>query len=329
MAGSYGKKASTPSKSPAAVRQSSVKRNSSILSFFQKTDTPPGATSRQSRITQFATTSSRSPSSGRGTPNLQRVNSSRDTAGGELFLEDKKGRAIAQVAATTETRARSRSPANIWGENDDDDFFNADDPRYNETDSSVKRRKVNSPDAANDRQQSDNGPESANPPTSKKPTSGPFIDESDSEEDMDAYKDLEDTSPTLEHTTLRERVPINNDTAASERSSAFASPNLVREETSHAGNDEPADFDDLEEDEFVGEEFRERPWEDEEQEVSIDGVARDSDSCSGIDQGAGEEVAVCPICQVTLPKLDETVRRCSFSMHEPCAQLQARQYRSM
>ncbi|CAL5867134.1 uncharacterized protein PFLUO_LOCUS1346 [Penicillium psychrofluorescens] len=306
MAGSYGKKASTPSKSPAAVRQSSVKRNSSILSFFQKTDTPPGATSRQSRITQFATTSSRSPSSGRSTPNLQRLNSSVDTAGGELFLEDKKGRDLAQVAATTEARARSRSPANIWGDNDDDDFFNADDQRYNET-ASVKRRKVNSPDtAANDTQQSDNGLKSTNPPTSKKPTSGPFIDESDSEEDMNAYKELQDTSPTVGHTTVGERGPINNDTAAYERSPAFASPNLVREETSHAGNDEFADFDDLEEDEFVGEEFRERPWEDEEQGVPIDGVVGDSDSCSGVDQSAGEEVAVCPICQLTLPKLDET-----------------------
>lgn len=146
---------------------------------------------------------------------------------------------------------------------------------------------------------------------------------------MDAYKDLEDTSPTLGHATLGERIPINNDTAAPERSPAPESMNLVREETSHAGNDEVAEFDDLEEDEFVGEEFRERPWEEEEQEASIDGVVRDSDSCSGIDQGAGEEVAVCPICQVTLPKLDETVRRCSFSVHEPCAQLQARQYRSM
>jgi hypothetical protein len=43
----------SPGRCSVTVRQSSIKRNSSILSFFQKTDTPPGATSRQARITQF------------------------------------------------------------------------------------------------------------------------------------------------------------------------------------------------------------------------------------------------------------------------------------
>jgi len=80
MAGSNARKVPTPSRTP------STKRNSSILSFFQKTDNPQGAKSTQLRMSHFLTAS---PSSGR-TPSLQRGDSSKSDTNGGLFLEDKK-----------------------------------------------------------------------------------------------------------------------------------------------------------------------------------------------------------------------------------------------
>lgn len=301
MAGWNGKKASTPSKGHTSAKPSSTKRNHSILNFFQKTDTPAGATSSQARITQFVT-SSRSPSRGRGTPTLARANSLRNDATSGLFLDDKKGLAkINQTAVTSEAsdRARSRTPENIWVEGDD--FLEPDDPRFNEYGSSVKRQKVDSFKESVEKSQSNAGSKSVKPARAKTASNGPFIDESDSEEDMDVYREPDEPSPLPTNTNSGQRSPAK-DTPASD--TPAAPPPLVREVTSHAEDDEFANFDDLEEEELVGEEFRERPWGDEEPGLRFDDD--DADDLNGTNT-TDASVNACPICEKALTRLSETV----------------------
>ncbi|KAJ5781329.1 DNA repair metallo-beta-lactamase [Penicillium paradoxum] len=306
MAGTHAKKAATPSKTSSGTKQSSIKRNSSILSFFQKTDTPPGATSRQARITQFATASSRSPSSGRGNSTSGRGNSAKNDTTGGLFLEDKKGLAKIQRAPETNEKARSPTP-DIWG--DDEEFLKADDERYNENDSAVKRRKFDSPRTSVDEaQQGETEPTTtkASPPPKVQKRSGPFIDESDSEDDMEAYREIDDTTIGTADSTNIKSLPMDK-IASIEQESEPIPPPLVRTARDNAENYERANFDDLEEDELIGEEIRNRPWEMEEQEQDIDlGVEPENDinDCSGVEDIDGG-VGKCPICQTALKGFDE------------------------
>lgn len=309
MSGSYAKKGSTPSKGPSSVKQSTTKRNHSILNFFQKTDTPPGATSSQARITQFVA-ASRSPSSGRGTPTWARGNNSKgDTAGG-LFLEDKKGVAkIGQAAVTIEAnnRARSRTPENFWGEGED--FLEPDHARFNEYGASVKRQRTDSGNGSIEEAQSNSGSKSAKPARAKAQSNGPFIDESDSEDDMEAYQEPEGPSPESAVTENGQESPAENDPP---RDSPAARPPLVREVTNHAEDEDFANFDDLE-GEPIGDEFRERPWEDEEQDLRFDD---DINDLNGTDTTPDtSSIDACPICQRVLTHLSETV--CVTTRHRP------------
>ncbi|KAJ6086484.1 hypothetical protein N7467_005398 [Penicillium canescens] len=307
MAGSYAKKANTPSKRPSATNQSSNKRNTSILNFFQKTDTPQGASSNQARITQFAIPSTRSPSSGRGTPTFQRGNNyKKDTSEG-LFLEDRKGLAKIEQAVMAETNGvRSPSP-DIWG--GDEEFLKDDDRRYNESESGVKRRKVDSPTPENAQlENAESNTTKAPPPKKIQKRSGPFIDESDSEDDMEAYRDLQETTPVSTDAAKTEALPMDKLETLTEHTSHPSPPPSVRAATNNADNDEYANFDDLEEDELIGEEFRERPWETEEQERQSEFEAYAGDDwndCSGLEE-TEDEVRMCPICQAVLNGLNET-----------------------
>jgi DNA cross-link repair 1A protein len=313
MAGSYAKKAATPSKTSSGPKQSSTKRNSSILSFFQKTDTPPGATSRQARITQFTTASLRSPSSGRSTP-ASRRNGIRDDNPDGLFLEDKKGLDKIERASGTNERERSTTP-DFWG--DDEELRKPDEQRYNENNSAVKRRKVDSPSVSVDespQREPDTKTHKPLAPAKIQKMSGPFIDESDSEDDMEAYREIEDTTPATTTEKNSKSLPGEN-TAAPERSSEPTTPLLVRAATSNAEYDEYPNFDDLdEEDELIGEEFRNRPWEGENQEQEVELEVEPGDDvndCSGIED-LGGELSTCPICQIALKGFNETVGCHSF-----------------
>jgi DNA cross-link repair 1A protein len=287
-------------------------------------------------------------------------------------LEDKKGLAKIQQAAVTSERERSLTP-DFWGEDEEDSKM--DDKRYNESDSAVKRRKFDSPDTrVNETQQSHAELETtkapAPAPTKAPKRSGPFIDESDSEDDMEAYRELHETTPPSSKDVTKETsrldaesnttkapapepAPIKtqkrsgpfidesdseddkeayrdsgiheptstsrdamNETlqmdkiVATHRTSEHTPLPLVRAATNSADNDEHANFDDIEEeDELIGEEFRNRPWEGEEQEQQINlEVDPDNDlnECSGIEDIEGE-VSTCPICQVVLGELSEMV----------------------
>lgn len=292
MAGPNARKVSTPSKTPSS------KRNTSILSFFQKTDNPQGAKSTQLRMSQFLTSS---PSSGRETPSLQRGDSSKSDTNGGLFLEDKKGLAkLQQNSANVQRtpRARSRTPDDFWGE--------ADDTRYNEIDSAAKRRKTDEAIDLTENKQVDEETKSPKELPPRKATSGPFIDESDSEDedDMDAYREIKDQE-NFEDNLVPTISPISGDHA--ENSSAeSAQPPLVRD-TNYAENKDE-NFDDEEEDEFVGEEFRESPWGNGEAswKASLEDVT-DTMSPAEAEGIFGIADLTCPACQGRLAGLNEQV----------------------
>ncbi|KAJ5660514.1 hypothetical protein N7507_006965 [Penicillium longicatenatum] len=294
MAGSNARKVSTPSKAPP-----SSKRNSSILSFFQKSDTPQGAKSTQLRMSHFLTSS---PISGRGTPSLQRGDSSKSDTNEGLFLEDRKGLAKLQqngANGDTKSRARSRTPDDFWGE--------TNDTRYNENNSAAKRRKTDEAIDLTDNRQADDEKKPPKAVAPRKATSGPFIDESDSEyeDDMDAYREIKDQE-FPEDNPEPTKSPISGDHA--EVSSAeSAQPPLVRD-TNYADN-EDENFDDEGEDELVGEEFQELPWGNE--EASLEAALEDvTDAISPAEAEGISGIAdlTCPACQGRLAGLDERQR---------------------
>ncbi|OQD88807.1 hypothetical protein PENANT_c003G08537 [Penicillium antarcticum] len=303
MAGSYVKKANTPSKRPSASKPSSVKRNTSILNFFQKTDTPQGAVSNQARITQFATPSTRSPSSGRGTPTIRGKNYKNDTSEG-LFLEDRKGLAKIEQAALAQTNGvRSPSP-DIWG--GDEEFLKDDDQIFT-GESDVKRRKVESP--VTESVQLPNAKSNtlkAPPPNKIQNRSGPFIDESDSEDDMQAYRELQETTPATD-AKRREALLMDQPKIPMAYESNPSPPPSVRAATNNADNDEYGNFDNIEDDGLIGvfgEEFRERPWETEEQQNELEADAIDWNDYLGPEE-TEDGVSLCPICQTALKGLDQ------------------------
>lgn len=202
MVGTYPKKGFTPSKNARSVP---VKRNTSILNFFQKTDGPPTPTSRQPRITQFTTKIERSTTVSFG----KKVTGGNET----LFLEDVRSNPKPGGENTTAEepeRARSRTPDYFWGNGDSDSLFDTGEKRFNESDSAVKRRKVDVEVTG----ENGNGSDLNAPKPPKPQRSGPFIDESDSEDDLGVFNDIEEPSLAItkeQEQTTRRDPPDDND----------------------------------------------------------------------------------------------------------------------
>ncbi|RAL13528.1 DNA cross-link repair protein PSO2 [Aspergillus homomorphus CBS 101889] len=320
MAGSGTRKGSTPAKVPfGAKSQTPAKRNGSLLNFFQKADGPPKATSTQPRITQFATKTARPAANGPSTPTLRRQGSSTVSNGaGGLFLEDRNASKAEAAYATSEPEraTRSKTPDDIWeGEPEAPAAATAGEDRYNENGSAVKKRKVDSPSdgVAQDKPA---GSTDATPAPAKKSRhlSGPFIDESDSEEeDLEKFRDFTDEPPLVLETKsiadATESPPV--DAGDKPRTSAVDTPPLVREATSYTEPDEYTNFDDVE-DEFRGEEDFLDAFDDdddghEEKElvIDLDDTGDGVDFNGGGDDSFGCEAPVCPICQTSLVGLNE------------------------
>lgn len=180
-----------------------------------------------------------------------------------------------------------------------------DRARYNETGQSSKRRKVDTPDASNNQEPDDvRKAVKSNPP--KKSTSGPFIDESDSEDDMEAYRELKETIPDM---TNNDNTPSSDDEPRMNALAAKPPLSPVRDATNDANDDEFANFDDIEDgDEFIGEEFRGGPWDEEDEGHRSDvGMITPYDSNDSNDFDTKPEgVSTCPICQRALVGFNET-----------------------
>ncbi|KAF7122927.1 hypothetical protein CNMCM5793_001103 [Aspergillus hiratsukae] len=315
MAGTQTRKRFTASKTPPGSKQKTqVKKNASLLNFFQKADGPPQATSRQPRITQFATKVERSNGGGNSPISLRRQGSSQaSNTAGSLFLEDKNGsKALKTGTGIPDSReSRSRTPDDIWGDEDGtEDVTQPDGGRYNENGNSVKRRKVESSPAVG---QGD-VPRPAKP-TKARHVSGPFIDESDSEDDLGAFKEVDEEVPNFERATTGnegEKGPttsVNVNSALKEQPSAVAPPSLVREATSYAGDDEFANFDDIEDENFLEDDDVLDPYADEDAGEKADflgsTVIDDSLGINDISECSGGEGPACPICEKDLSGLSE------------------------
>lgn len=264
-------------------------------------------------MTQFLT-QSQSPSSGRSTPALQRGRSLKNDTGDGLFLEDKKGLAKGRQNADTDSndRVRSATPDDIWEDGNEPQGLG--DSRFNEEESSVKRRKVSLPESAKESSET----EKPAKPAPKKQSNGPFIDESDSEDDIDAYKELQETSPSAPVQPIQ-LSPINGDSAG-DLPADLEQPPLVREATNHAEDYECTNFDDLEEDELVGEEFREGPWDQEDENGDEQVMKQEWETFDDIndthEKTTDDDLQVsCPVCQHNLKGLSEIVSCSSEICH--------------
>lgn len=204
-----------------------------------------------------------------------------------LFLEDPRG-----TRAETEARARgeSRSPTpdDIW-EEDEESAGKKEMERCYENGPSVKRRKTQESTESTESLFKDNegnmtrNDEPVPDHAKNKPKhSGPFIDESDSEDDLDAFREVDHIPGT---TGNGEESLWNNTERHEIQEQAPDIPPLVREDTNYIEDDEYANFDDLDEEGM--------------QEESLGPLSPAGNEC--------EEEAVCPICQTSLDGLSEMV----------------------
>lgn len=214
---------------------------------------------------------------------VRRESSGFGSTTGGLFLESRRGET--KETERGRSRSRSRTPDDIWGEEEGD---GKEEERYNENGSAVKRRRTGDSSTSSlfegqedekggDKKKAGDKTESHTKPK----TSGPFIDESDSEEDFDAFREVEETvTPTTAANATDEPAKSNADDQPTRDI-----PPLVREATSHIEDEELANFDDLGEGE---------------QEDFLGPQSPAGNEC--------EEEAVCPICQASLFGLSEVVR---------------------
>ncbi|PYH37139.1 p450-domain-containing protein [Aspergillus neoniger CBS 115656] len=268
----------------------------SVVRFFQKADGPPKATSRQSRITQFAKKAEKNNTTGDEGSSGVRGGNGAAGAGG-LFLEDAK-----KVVNYTSggDYVREKTPEDIWEEEEE---------RFQENGGSVKKRRVeegisleedidNGSGEDKKKTESESGTESKSTQKPSRSVSGPFIDESDSEsEDLEQFREYENG------TEIEARVSDRKVNSADETQAPAVDVDTppVREATSH-DDDVYADFDDLEEDEFRGEEDFLDAFDDDEDFKGDIGL--DDSGIPGEDFGC--EAPVCPVCQAVLTGLSET-----------------------
>lgn len=208
-------------------------------------------------------------------------------------MEDRRAQSsgAGEKRGRSRSRSRSRTPDDIWGDD------GGDEERYNENGTAVKRRKTGDSSVEDlfedgkDEKNTANEEKSAPMKPKKTQSSGPFIDESDSEEDLDAFREAEvEPEPATgkpeadELDKLEDEGSISNNDDNNEVSHPVDIPPLVREATSHIG-DEFANFDDF------NEEGREEEF--------LEPLSPTGNEC--------EEEAVCPICQASLVGLNERV----------------------
>ncbi|PGH03437.1 hypothetical protein AJ80_08685 [Polytolypa hystricis UAMH7299] len=314
-------------------KRAPVKRNTSILSFFKKTDTPPSVKASQRRITDLF---GKQPTRGERGSGL-----TTDPSEG-LFFDD--GTARTEVVSTSEElsreglRARSRSPEDgVWGNLGLQSFIGpADEERYNENAGGGQKRRKLSPSSTDenvhipedlvksneDRTSAPNSASNGRFSSQKIVSSsaprriGPFVDESDSEGEEDppgngnfgtyqAPTNPKPTSDTSIHGTGSSNSDISN--------SHTLSPVRSRSPVTNGSALDPL-FDEVEEGMAVETEERLYYQESMELGVGIEDFEAESErdfaeELDSSDTGGirlVEEDAVCPICRASLYGMTDT-----------------------
>lgn len=290
-----------PSKPP-------VKRNTSILNFFKKSDTPVYAKPSQHRITNYLVKGGRNTKNGLGSPASSRA---ADTSG-ELFFED-EAKDVTNATTNVEglitpSSRRSGSPHSDWEETARHVPFGDKDesPRYNESGGSVKRRRTcpglglegegsdfqelfhQDSGSTNDSRPSDGIRIEKKKKKSKVSRSGPFFDESDSEEESPfSTKRIEEPSPQAK--SVENTLGVGSDCSGNLESKT-SSPYMI------GGEPGPDDF-------------PQNDYDDDNPHPPDDPLFEEDhiDVRDDLDGLPDDVAAVCPICQVRLDGLDDTV----------------------
>lgn len=339
VASTPASKKSSPFNNGITKRSTGPKRNASILNFFKKTDGPPKST--QPRITQFGIKIVPAESGSSTKNNNNGGNSNGRTWRGQkspglLFFEDENSSrprptGIADRNDKEEEdgmewflRERSKTPDDdLWSNpnsplkaedakvNNDND----EEERFNENDGSVKRRKIESPTP------------SSGASSVVRRRQGPFIDESDSEnEDVAALREFDAKySPPAALQEKKNSADVAADSAsvtAKERNAAVDPP-LVRAATRNAGNDpDEAVTDEFEnaEDELQGEDFLEGSLVDEGKVAGLEEDEVVDLTGEAVDEyrERSPEVPTCPICQASLGGMTDSVSNYSSIGHHSC-----------
>ena len=296
------RKGSAPSKNARSVP---VKRNNTILNFFQKADGPPSSTSSQQRITQFARKVDRS-----GTVDSKWQESAGAGYSESLFIQEEVERGSKRDGEKTtpdgRERSRSRTPDDFWVNGDNDSLLldNTGDERFNENDSAVKKRRMDPSSSGGVLEENQNRSNRTIPaPPKTQQRSGPFIDGSDSEDDLGIFGGVEEMSPVTAKEQAKTNAEDSTNTSTSENNGQrpkLDPPSSVSEATSDVEDHEYAGFNDVEVNELQGEEFLDQPWEEDEPENDPTTSVDNGPELGKYEKDAESEESVCPVCQTTL-----------------------------
>ena len=321
----------------SSINRTKPPRNSSILNFFKKSEHPPSQIPQtQRRITDFGN------SSPRDNNNNNRVGANNKGVSGaavddtdSLFFEDGSTSIGAGYSANSgvppSPRRRSKTPDGFWGS--PEKFRKGrDQDRFNENGGSgIKKRKVThssggevSPTTITRKtgQPSEESSSSGNRANGQKARrrTGPFIDESDSEDDLENSRDSSFT-PAKNDEDNGTHVYVTADKSGPTDNEGFS----TNSETLHMREDNgngPTRIDNLNdglaleprEDSFQGpntavNEVRDEEIQDPAADVNAYDFGRfDVDSCTDI-SNVVTETAVCPVCQTGLGDITDMVSR--------------------
>ncbi|EEQ34639.1 DNA cross-link repair protein PSO2/SNM1 [Microsporum canis] len=308
-----GQTAKRPSPLSTVPNKPAPKRNGSILNFFKKSDAPPKST--QPRITEYGI---RSRGNSQQRPRLELTNDS--TSG--LFFED----AVSNNSGVEEqTKYSSFSedqlevPDTFWHllPNDTENTYREED-RYNESPSAVKRRRTShgitetdstGADSTIPAAVSDNTSGLLSPrttpgiggvklsPVTRANLHGPFLDESDSEDDRDSSL-ITDTRESTRQGTLLKGQDLTSPCTPQLAACSVPATELLGEEDSNgfsfqADNDLERGGKAIDSSHSASNKQKLYP-------VAVEDVGGE------LSKAFSDEAAVCPICQTSLGGLSDS-----------------------
>lgn len=276
-------------RTPTFTSKAKGKSNGSILNFFKKADSNPSSNGF--------------------------VNEFFDGGESSLFLEESPAKREVEMPAQTPTPPRDYDPPGSPSKHYGQTIFDEEPLRFNEDMGPIKRRRLEGSPAR-----------SISSPHIKAeagPKKGPFIEDSDSDEDM-VEKISRSNLPKAQDQGYQLSTIPTSDTGLGERPRDLSSdksplvPTLQREDTSTIERDDFEGIEDFIDDEFPeeGEEFLERQWMEEQREFEMGLEEEDLRLNVGengivMEDSKGDlqdsEAASCPICSGSFAGLTDQV----------------------
>lgn len=308
------------------MNRSKPKPNSSILSFFKKSDGPVTCPRTQSRITDFRNSSPRNIQNNGGN-GVSRLAEDDDNS---LFVRDTLTGTPQANHPPSPPRQRSKTPDDFW-ESPTSLGGGQDEDRYNENGGvGVKKRKVShggeeTPEG--NISSTNEGNSSSNRKIRQKAQKrhGPFIDESDSEDDLDIMRrdglsfpggnteiakddtltPVSGTAADTNNVKLSTGSGINQlmaeDNAEAKDPTGMKNEGGLALDSGEDSHREPG----ITKNEILENEVGDEAIQDPADDVNAYDFSRfEVDSCTDI---ADEETPICPVCQTSLGRITEIV----------------------